>query len=218
MKRNLLFLPLALLLAALFLFASCQTDPEPGETETDPVETETLPTPGTEDRPVSEDYLSVTPSGEHDVRILFLHVGKADAILIRIDGEGWMIDTGAADAPPMLAAGMRLLGLDSLRGVFITHTDSDHVGGMPRFLAEYPVDAVYTSTISADWDKVERLRGEVPRLALDPGQVVEAGRGVWFEVLGPVRYNPRDDNNSLILRLRVNGATLLFCGDMMTRE
>ena len=217
MKRNVHLRLLPLLLSVLCLLASCKSDPEPSETETAPVETETTVS-STQDRPVSKDYLSVVPAGEHDVRILFLNVGKADAILIRIDGEGWMIDAGAGDAPPMLAAGMRLLDLTSLRGVFITHTDSDHVGGLPWFLSDYAVDTVYTSTISADWDKVERVRGEVPRTALDPGQTVEAGEGVWFEVIGPVRYNPRDDNNSLILRLRVNGATLLFCGDMMTEE
>ena len=217
MKRNLSLRILPLFLSVLCLLASCRTEPAPEETETAPPETETAAL-GMKDRPVSEDYLSVVPAGEHDVRILFLNVGKADAILIRIDGEGWMIDAGDRDAPPMLAAGMRLLDLDSLRGVFITHTDSDHVAGLPRFLADYAVESVYTSTISADWDKVERVRGEIPRVALDPGQTVKAGEGVWFEVIGPVRYNPRDDNNSLILRLRVNGATLLFCGDMMTDE
>ena len=207
----------ALLMIPLLLFAACAKTEKEEETAPLP-ETEETAVPGTEDRPVSEDYLTVTPAGVHDVRILFLNVGKADAILLRIDGQGFMIDTGTESAPPMLAAGMNLMDLDSLRGIFITHTDSDHVGGLSRFIADYPVETVYTSAISADWDKVERLRGDVPRTALDPGQVVEAGEGVWFEVLGPVRYNPRDDNNSLVLRLRVNGATLLFCGDMMTDE
>ena len=207
----------ALLMIPLLLFAAC-TGTETEE-ETVPLpETEETAVPGMEDRPVSEDYLSVTPAGTHDVRILFLNVGKADAILLRIDGQGFMIDTGTESAPPMLAAGMNLMGLDSVNGIFITHTDSDHVGGLSRFVEEYPVETVYTSSISADWDKVERLRGDVPRTALDPGQVVACGDGVWFEVLGPVRYNPRDDNNSLVLRLRVNGATLLFCGDMMVDE
>ena len=207
----------AILLLPLLLSAAC--GPAEREEETAPPSgTEETAVPGMEDRPVSDEYLSVTPAGTHDVRILFLNVGKADAILIRIDGEGWMIDAGTESAPPMLAAGMNLMELSSLRGIFITHTDSDHVGGMSRLLEDYPVETVYTSSISADWDKVERLRGDVPRTALDPGQAVEAGEGVWFEVLGPVRYNPRDDNNSLVLRLRVNGAVLLFCGDMMTDE
>ncbi len=207
----------ALLMIPLLLFAAC-TGAETEEETATPPETAETAVPGMEDRPVSEDYLSVTPSGTHDVRILFLNVGKADAILLQIDGEGWMIDTGLESSPPMLAAGMNLMGLDSVNGIFITHTDSDHVGGLSRFIEDYPVGTVYTSAISADWDKVERLRGDVPRTALDPGQVVECGEGVWFEVLGPVRYNPRDDNNSLVLRLRVNGATLLFCGDMMVDE
>ena len=217
MKKRLI--PAVLLILTLLCLTACgqketaeseETSPEPGTAET--------AAQGMEDRPVSEDYLSVVPAGEHDVRILFLNVGKADAILLKIDGEGWLIDTGTESALPMLEAGMRILELDSLRGIFITHTDNDHVGGMEQFLSMFPVEGVYTSTISSDWDKVERLRGDTPRTALDPGQVVEAGAGVWFEVFGPIRYNPRDDNNSLILKLRVNGASLLFCGDMMFDE
>ncbi len=215
MKRTKLFL---ILLAAVLLLSGCRGESDPGETGdgTAPVETVTIP--GTEDRAVLGDYLEITPHGEHDVRMLFLNVGKADAIFLRIGETGWMIDAGTVSALPMLEAGMNLLGLSRLDGIFITHTDSDHVGGLRGFLSLYETDAIYTSTISADWNRVEGARGEIPRVALDPGAVVQAGEGVWFEVLGPIRYNPRDDNNSLVLRLRVNGSTSLFCGDMMTDE
>ena len=208
-----------LLLLAAALLSGCRAGDSGGGEETDPDTSGEIVTVNSQtDRAVLDDYLSVVPSGEHDVRMLFLNVGKADAIFVRIDGEGWLIDTGTASSLPMLEAGMRLLGLERLNGIFITHTDSDHVGSLRSFLPMSGAEAVYTAAVSADWNKVESLRGETPRIALDPGAVVEAGDGVWFEVLGPIRYNPRDDNNSLVLRLRVNGKVALFCGDMMTDE
>ena len=167
---------------------------------------------------VKEDYLSVTSSGSHDVRMVFLNVGKADAAYIIVDGHAWLIDTGTSASVPVLFAGLENLGISSLDGVMITHTDNDHVGGLSALLDEVDVSAVYTSSISTDWDKVEELRGEIPRVALDSGEVLLVTEGVWFEVLGPIRYNSRDDNNSLVVRLRVNGATVLFAGDMMFEE
>ncbi|MBR4743099.1 MAG: MBL fold metallo-hydrolase [Oscillospiraceae bacterium] len=197
----------ALFLAILFLVISCAGSGDgswKGENEN----------PGS----VKEDYLSVTPSGSHDVRMVFLNVGKADAACIIVDGHAWLIDTGTSASVPILFAGLENLGISSLDGVMITHTDNDHVGGLSALLDEVAVSAVYTSSISSDWNKVEELRGEIPRVALDSGEVVLVTEGVWFEVLGPIRYNSRDDNNSLVVRLRVNGATAIFAGDMMFEE
>lgn len=217
MKRKFRILPLLLSLAIL---VGCTAG---ADTETDPAGTEEVVESDASDehqsdRALLSDYLAVTPSGEHDVRVLFLNVSKADAILLLIDGGAWLIDTGTADTVPIVLGACEDLGVSELRGIFITHTDNDHTGGLRQILSEVPAEAVYTSTISADWSKVERLRGDTPRTALDPGAVVEAAEGVWFEAFGPIRYNPRDDNNSLVLRLRVNGATLLFTGDMMFDE
>ena len=170
------------------------------------------------DRPIKEGSDSITPSGIHDVRLLFMNVGKADAAIVLIDRHAWLVDTGTEASVPVLFAGLENLGISSLDGVLITHTDNDHVGGLSALLDEVAVSAVYTSSISANWDKVEDLRGEIPRVALDSGATVPVTEGVWFEVLGPIRYNPRDDNNSLVLRLRVNGAAVLFAGDMMFEE
>ena len=207
------------LLLALACLIGC-TRGEPAETDL-PTETAASGSVTDEhksDRPMKEDYRSVTPFGEHDVRVLFLNVGKADAILLKIDGSAWLIDAGLPATAPIVLGACEDLGVARLCGIFLTHTDNDHVGGLRAVLAEVPADAVYTSFISADWDKVERLRGDTPRIALDPGETVRLADGVWFEVFGPIRYNPRDDNNSLVLRLRVNGATLLFTGDMMFDE
>ena len=231
---------LLLLLSLLLPLAGCGTETEPQTegTETSPPSTEPAatepvepaepeepeepaePVIGQSSREFLTDYLGITPSGEHEARVLFLNVGKGDAILVSIDGKVWMIDTGLALSPPLLCAGMRALGADRLEGVFITHTDGDHIGGLKTLLSCAEVGAVYTSTISADWKAVDKAidGADAPRVTLDPGAVVPAGEGVWFEVLGPYRYNTRDDNNSLVLRLRVNGTTTLFTGDMMKAE
>jgi hypothetical protein len=48
---------------------------------------------------------------------------------------------------------------------------------------------------------------------------VEITQNIYFEILGPLVYNEGEDNdNSLVIRLSVNGRTLLFTGDMQFAE
>lgn len=220
-KRCFLKKILYIVLAAFMLtglLTGCTAEKTPDETtaaDTQPAEI----IPGREDRAVLDDYKSVTPSGEHDVKMLFINAGKADSALLQIDGYSYLIDTGTAASTPVILAAFAQMGVEALDGVFFSHTDNDHTGGYELIAEKIPVSAVYTSTISSDWTKVENLRGGTERVALDPGAVVSLADGVYFQVLGPIRYNPSDDNNnSLVLRLEVNGVTAIFAGDMMHDE
>lgn len=197
------------------LFSACTADLTQASKETP--QTEVIP--GREDRAVLDDYLSAVPSGEHDVCILFINAGKADSILLQIDEYSYLIDTGTAASAPIILAAFAQMGVETLDGVFLSHTDNDHTGGYEAIAEKIPVSCVYTSTISTNWTKVERLRGKTERVALDPGAVVSLSEGVYFQVLGPnVYYEADDNNNSLVLRLEVNGVTTIFAGDMMFEE
>lgn len=212
MKRILwMFLTLALFMTG------CQTESILEETES--LETESAETtPGREDREIIEDYKNITPSGEHDVKLLFTNAGKADSILVQIDEKNYLIDTGTQASPPTIFPALDQMGVNNLDAVFFSHTDNDHVGGYQAISEKYPVSVCYTSTISAEWTKINNVIGETKRITLDPGAVVELSEGVYFQVLGPIRYNPDDNENSLVLRLEVNGVTALFTGDMKYNE
>lgn len=209
---------LIILCAVLFL-SGCAADIGENGGDTTESDSETEIIPGRADREIIGDYKNVTSEGEHDVSVLFMNAGKADSILVTVDGKNYLIDTGTAASVPVILASFERMGIQSLDGIFITHTDNDHTGGFEAVTAKYPAGAVYTSSISSDWNKMEDLRGDTERVSLDPGSAVELAEGVYFTVMGPVRYNPADDNNnSLVLRLEVNGKVLLFCGDMMFDE
>ncbi|MBQ4354360.1 MAG: MBL fold metallo-hydrolase [Clostridia bacterium] len=207
-----------ILFFTLFLFLTgCAAADDTPDTQTESTAAPVIP--GREDRGILDDYKNIVPSGEHTARILFINAGKADAILVQIDEKNYLIDTGTAASVPVIEAALDHIGVESLDGVFISHTDNDHTGGYAALAEMYQVGKVYTSSISSDWMKIENLRGETERVSLDPGAVAELAEGVYFEVLGPIRYNPADDNNnSLVLRLQVNGVTALFAGDMMYDE
>ena len=197
-------------------FVSCANDIETDETKT---ETTSEASPEHENKVMKDDWRNITPSGEHDVSVLFVNVGKADSIIIDIDGSYYMIDSGTSESVPYTFAALEALRVGKLSGVFITHPDRDHVGGYSYIRDKYEVECVYSSSICGDMYVIEGAAVKDTLVKLDPGEVVSAGDGVYFEVLGPIKYNADDDNNnSLVLRLRVNGATVLFAGDMKKVE
>ncbi len=161
----------------------------------------------------------------HAASVMFINVGRADAILIQIDSSAYLIDTGEKSSVPALFRALALCGVKKLDAVFLTHTHSDHIGGMEALTRKYEVGKLYSAEISEDKkdgeNKIDKLAAELSlnHEKLKAGDTVSLVPDVCFEVLGPIKYNVEDDNNnSLVLKLKVNGKTLLFTGDMEFEE
>ncbi len=56
--------------------------------------------------------------------------GKADALLLKAGDQAFMIDAGFTRSRGKILYAMEQLGIQSLNGVFITHTDNDHTDGL----------------------------------------------------------------------------------------
>jgi len=157
--------------------------------------------------------------------ILFVNVGKADAAILRFGDTAVLIDTGSAESAPQLIAGLNTLGVGQISAVFITHSHSDHLGGLDALSANYDVPMVYSPLYSeADKNGTGKIVKRAEKLALPhqelmAGDVVAITEDVSFTVLGPLSLNEADDNdNSLVLRFDYGGKSFLFVGDMQFAE
>ena len=149
----------------------------------------------------------------------FTNVGKADSIILSVDGLFYMIDTGTSESVPYTLASLNALGVERIEGIFFTHPDRDHIGGYSYIAEEYGIGGLYAPAYCVDMYVFDGITYGKELTKLSPGEIVSLADGVYFEVLAPLGLNENDDNdNSLVLRLRINSRTLLFCGDMKTDE
>ena len=163
-----------------------------------------------------------------DLQILFINIGDGDSMLVTTGGLHYLIDTGRAESLPKLVQALRSSGVEQLEAVFITHTHSDHVGGLSGLLRLFPVNAVYAADITTNKknggnvvDEAAETGGKTvtrlkagDQLTPDPAQPQ-----LTFNVLGPLTFNEADDNdNSLVLSLSSGAFSCLFAGDMQFAE
>ena len=163
------------------------------------------------------------PSARAESLSLFVfNVGKADCLLLRSGETAYLIDTGRGRTFDLVEKGLADLGVTHLDGVLITHTDSDHVGGLKKLLkSDITVDQVYASAFylpEKDDEKNPVLKAadkqEIPVRFLQGGDSLPLSGGS-LEVLGPLHAAAdKEDNNSLVLLARTESGSMLLAGDM----
>ena len=165
-------------------------------------------------------------STESKATLLCLNIGKADCLLLSYENTHWLIDAGYEQNWGALKTALSEYAVDRLDGVFLTHCHKDHYGGL-MLLAQsgIPVDAWYASSVWFDVKEGQHpavlaaaSRGEEVSW-LSAGDVIPAGSGASFTVLGPLEVNEENENNnSLVLFFSSPAGSILLCGDMKIEE
>ncbi len=146
---------------------------------------------------------------ESAVHIHVIDVGKADAILVESATADLLIDTGTEAGSSSLLRYLRFRGVEALDAVWVTHPDSDHIGGLRSVLERVPAEEVFFSPAADVPEKYEDL----PALYFPTAGEYWDYSAFSLEVLGPVSVYPDANDNSLILRLRCGDVSMLLCGD-----
>ena len=156
------------------------------------------------------------------VTITAFNVGKADAILVRVGEKSYLIDAGLEQGFGDLQRALARERVTHLDGVFLTHVDKDHGGGMEQLAAgDIAIDAFYASPFyfkrtEADHQLIRAasMRG-MEVTWLQAGDAVVINEDCRFDVLGPLEFDPEDENNnSLVLKLVTPEGCALLAGDM----
>ena len=95
------------------------------------------------------------------------------------------------------------------RAVWISHADSDHVGGLTQILREVPAEEVVTSM----YTELTGLPEDQTVRTVSAGETVSYGEAE-FRVLAPLEDLESTNENSLVYKLCYKEFSMLFCGDI----
>ncbi|MDD6049661.1 MAG: lamin tail domain-containing protein [Clostridiales bacterium] len=148
-----------------------------------------------------------------------VNVGKGDALLLNCGADTYLIDTGLRENWGDLSRALAVLQVTRLKGVILTHTDSDHVGGaLPLATSSIQVDGWYAPAYFAGKEskhpavEAAAVRSETVTF-LKAGDVLPLGTGRLL-VAGPRSASDKENCNSLVLVAEAGGGRMLLTGDM----
>ena len=168
----------------------------------------------------------VPPTDSAGTRLIALNTGKSDCLLLLFEDRAYLIDSGWERTYNTLREALRQYGVTRLNGVFLTHCDKDHYGGlMPLAQSDLLIDAWYAAAIYHDVKPGEHpmelacaVRSETVQY-LAAGDVLQLSPSAMLTVLGPLTCNTENENNnSLVFSVETADGTLLFTGDMKLAE
>ncbi|MDO5047261.1 MAG: DNA internalization-related competence protein ComEC/Rec2 [Anaerococcus sp.] len=141
-----------------------------------------------------------------------IDIGQADSFLLADRGDYYLIDLGKEgfrsydSGEKVLLPYLKSLGISKIKGIFISHEDSDHVGSLDLICKNFDVENIFTSPANKISTKGPRIRylKEKDKIILNDGyiKVVYAGMG--------------DDENedSLGLLINIKEVKILTLGDL----
>lgn len=152
-----------------------------------------------------------------DLDILMLDEGQGQSVVLASGGAAALVDCGSAngwlDPSAIALKQLRTMGCSTLEALILTHSDSDHVSGVPMLLAQMEVKRILLPA-EGDWSEVRSAarRYGVRVEYLTEKQETELGRS-RLTVFPPV-VSGKDNDSGLSVLAAVGEKEFLLTGDM----
>ena len=163
-------------------------------------------------------------SGEQKelLTVTFLDVGQGDAAVLQCGGQTMMIDGGKAKASSYIYSWLKKNQISYLDVMVATHTDADHIGGLPGALNYAKVETAYcpvTSGTTKTFQSFVRYLKKQGKSITVPkaGDEFSLG-GAQVRILGPIDPQAEGNNSSIVLKVTFGDTSFLFTGDAEREE
>ena len=154
------------------------------------------------------------PRGEN-YQVTIFDVGQGQSILIECDNKCYLVDCGGDSdktAADTVSHWLLSRGITYLDGVFLTHYDNDHAGGVPLLLTSIPADTLYLPDIEDNGlvrSALEDARSHIQWI--DRYAVLET-ETMKFTMI-PGEHETNDNERSLCILFQTKNCDILITGD-----
>lgn len=155
------------------------------------------------------------------MKVYALNVGKADAFVITAGGRAAVVDCGEVIGGAAVLGCLEDIGIGEIDYLFITHFDSDHVGGAAKIINTLPVGKIYTSFEYRESPEYDAYLKAVADAGIDAETITARTEIAWGDaqitVYPPQKTdygkNNTSNNSSLAVMIRVGNRSAFFTGD-----
>lgn len=158
------------------------------------------------------------------VTVAFLDIGQGDSIYIEApNGHQMVIDGGPDRRVLSKLAAVMPWGDHSLDVVLATHTDADHIGGLPDVIENYTVGTMIENGGTSDTKIYARLENtittkHVPKIIAHKGMriLLDSVHNVYVDILFPdrdVSQFTESNDGSIVCKLTYGNESFVFTGD-----
>ena len=153
-------------------------------------------------------------------QIIFFDLPNGEATLIHsaFNKYNILIDTGDVEENNTISSYLNKRGIRTIDYVFITHSDSDHIGGLEDIMKNVRVKNIITNIYEDKqiFEKYKLYNKKVNLFYLKKGDRFKYSN-IYIECYSPVKNLGDVNNNSLVFTLIVDNFTILFTGDIEER-
>jgi competence protein ComEC len=158
---------------------------------------------------------------EGKLSVYFLDVGQGDSALFFYEGKTILVDAGEYEMGERVVSDLLSRGVTRIDLLVATHPHSDHIGGMQKVLAAFPVGKVLDTGLSHPSPAYEHFletieQTQIPYQVAKQGQTIAIDPSLRVLVLSPPEDQSVEDlnANSVVLRISYGTIDLLMTGDI----
>lgn len=163
----------------------------------------------------------ISKVNESKLKIEYLYVGQGDCTIVSYKGSSYLIDTGGSKNSEKSPGEiytlnyLQKMGIRHIKGIFISHFDSDHVEGIVHLIPKIKIDKVYINKHlpkNSIYRKI--VDSNIPIIELKEGNTLSFDEDVNIKVKNSYIENRNDNDNSMVLLLEAFNNKFLFTGDI----
>ena len=175
--------------------------------------------------PYGHFYVGEPDWGGRSAKMTVLDLGAGAAVHVRVNGNDWLIDCGSERSYDRIVRQyLHSAGVNRLKGLVLTHGDSQHIGGVAQLLSDFPRVRVIDNPApdrSIIHRRLSRIVSGLEGRGRKPAELAardnfDLSRDAIAHVLFPPRSfaGATADDQALVIRLSIAPSTfVLFMSD-----